>query len=138
MPTFAILQARQGEGEAEKKTYRTMMLLGVAYAANIGGTGLVTGSPPNLVLPGPTKSSPVWVHLVQGLKALAFRPRVARTQSYKYFTGKLSDIYGSGHPLTFPYWAAYCIPLMASNLILAWNEFPSQSTFASCFPKRLP
>ena len=61
------MQARQGVGEAEKKTYSTMMLLGVAYAANIGGTGLVTGSPPNLVLPGPTKPLPVpvWLHLAQ-------------------------------------------------------------------------
>ena len=45
------MQARQGAGDSEKTTHRTMMLLAVAYAANIGGTGLVTGSPPNLVLP---------------------------------------------------------------------------------------
>ena len=45
------MQARQGAGDAEKTTHRTMLLLAVAYAANIGGTGLVTGSPPNLVLP---------------------------------------------------------------------------------------
>ena len=30
---------------------RNFLLLSVAYAANIGGTGVVTGSPPNLVVP---------------------------------------------------------------------------------------
>ena len=51
MKFCGYLQARQGAGDAEKTTHRTMMLLAVAYAANIGGTALVTGSPPNLVLP---------------------------------------------------------------------------------------
>jgi len=30
---------------------RNAMLLAVAYSANIGGTGVITGSPPNLVVP---------------------------------------------------------------------------------------
>ncbi len=30
---------------------RRMLMLSVAYAANVGGTGVMTGSPPNLVLP---------------------------------------------------------------------------------------
>jgi len=30
---------------------RQELLLSVAYAANVGGTAVVTGSPPNLVLP---------------------------------------------------------------------------------------
>ena len=34
---------------------RKMLLLAVAYAANIGGTGVITGSPPNLVLPAVRK-----------------------------------------------------------------------------------
>merc|ERR1719266_1105539 len=30
---------------------RNRLLLAVAYSANIGGTGVITGSPPNLVVP---------------------------------------------------------------------------------------
>ena len=29
---------------------RNFLLLSVAYASNIGGTGVITGSPPNLVV----------------------------------------------------------------------------------------
>jgi len=35
----------------EEETERNFLLLAVAYAANIGGTGVITGSPPNLVVP---------------------------------------------------------------------------------------
>jgi len=38
------------ENEKEE-TERNFLLLAVAYAANIGGTGVITGSPPNLVVP---------------------------------------------------------------------------------------
>lgn len=38
------------ENSAEE-TERNFLLLSVAYAANIGGTGVITGSPPNLVVP---------------------------------------------------------------------------------------
>eukprot|EP00096_Caligus_rogercresseyi_P012478 TRINITY_DN5231_c0_g1_i1.p1 TRINITY_DN5231_c0_g1~~TRINITY_DN5231_c0_g1_i1.p1 ORF type:complete len:554 (-),score=132.09 TRINITY_DN5231_c0_g1_i1:158-1819(-) len=40
------------EDEAGRREYRNGLLLAIAYASNIGGTGLLTGSPPNLVAPG--------------------------------------------------------------------------------------
>lgn len=40
------------DSEARQKVLRTTMLLSVAYAANIGGTGSLIGTGPNLVLKG--------------------------------------------------------------------------------------
>ncbi len=42
--------AEAGLSESGKQR-RRMLMLSVAYAANVGGTGVMTGSPPNLVLP---------------------------------------------------------------------------------------
>jgi di/tricarboxylate transporter len=43
------------ESETQKKAkiarHRNLLLMAVAYSANIGGTGVITGSPPNLVVP---------------------------------------------------------------------------------------
>lgn len=36
---------------SKEELERNFLLMSVAYAANIGGTGVVTGSPPNLVVP---------------------------------------------------------------------------------------
>ncbi|CAB4066389.1 SLC13A2_3_5 [Lepeophtheirus salmonis] len=38
--------------ETGREKYKNGLLLAIAYASNIGGTGFLTGSPPNLVAPG--------------------------------------------------------------------------------------
>jgi len=59
-PNLAIVpvdqnQANQSVNEKEddlkEETQRNFLLLGIAIAANIGGTGVITGTPPNLVVP---------------------------------------------------------------------------------------
>ena len=37
--------------KAKIERQRNLLLMAVAYSANIGGTGVITGSPPNLVVP---------------------------------------------------------------------------------------
>ena len=37
--------------KARVERQRNLLLMSVAYSANIGGTGVITGSPPNLVVP---------------------------------------------------------------------------------------
>ena len=44
----AYCDAKYTNGMNHKK--RNFLLLSVAYAANIGGTGIITGSPPNLLV----------------------------------------------------------------------------------------
>jgi len=48
IPIEIELDPKENEKE---ETERNFLLLAVAYAANIGGTGVITGSPPNLVVP---------------------------------------------------------------------------------------
>jgi Na+/H+ antiporter NhaD/arsenite permease-like protein len=41
--------AGRTKSNAEERQ-KNVLLIAVAYAANIGGTGVITGSPPNLVI----------------------------------------------------------------------------------------
>jgi len=53
----AYCEAKYAYGMNHKK--RNLLLLSVAYAANIGGTGIITGSPPNLLVLTHLKGSSV-------------------------------------------------------------------------------
>ena len=43
-------QEKEQERSKSSEVTRNFLLLSVAYASNIGGTGVITGSPPNLVV----------------------------------------------------------------------------------------
>ena len=56
MSTFSVVSQHDGgkisdKRAAEVEKQRNLLLMAVAYSANIGGTGVITGSPPNLVVP---------------------------------------------------------------------------------------
>ena len=48
-PSKFFMSETQKKAKIERQ--RNLLLLAVAYSANIGGTGVITGSPPNLVVP---------------------------------------------------------------------------------------
>jgi len=48
-PTTAV--ELSGNHETKEETERNFLLMAIAFSANIGGTGVVTGTPPNLVVP---------------------------------------------------------------------------------------
>ena len=48
-PVVEVVQDKSFSNKEEVE--RNFLLLSIAYASNIGGTGVVTGSPPNLVVP---------------------------------------------------------------------------------------
>ena len=56
MSKFSVISQHDGgklsdKRSAEVERQRNLLLMAVAYSANIGGTGVITGSPPNLVVP---------------------------------------------------------------------------------------
>jgi sodium-dependent dicarboxylate transporter 2/3/5 len=53
-PIALAIGSLYGEGEAAK-SQRVALLLGVAFAASIGGMGTLLGTPPNLILAGATR-----------------------------------------------------------------------------------
>lgn len=53
-PIVLAIAALFGEGEGARRT-RTALMLGMAYAASIGGMGTLLGTPPNLILAGAAK-----------------------------------------------------------------------------------
>ena len=62
MSRVSIVSEHDGGKISEKRTgeverQRNLLLMAVAYSANIGGTGVITGSPPNLVVPEVCDSS---------------------------------------------------------------------------------
>merc|ERR1711899_278464 len=56
LSTFSVISQHDGgkisdKRAAEVERQRNLLPMAVAYSANIGGTGVITGSPPNLVVP---------------------------------------------------------------------------------------
>ena len=56
LSTFSVISQHDGGQISEKRSaeverQRNLLLMAVAYSAYIGGTGVITGSPPNLVVP---------------------------------------------------------------------------------------
>jgi solute carrier family 13 (sodium-dependent dicarboxylate transporter), member 2/3/5 len=49
---MAVLTRTGGQSEAGMRGFPTALLLGIAYAASIGGTATLIGTPPNIVLAG--------------------------------------------------------------------------------------
>lgn len=50
LPTVNPLMEKMPEGRSHSQRIRCLMMLAVAYAANVGGTGSIIGTGPNLVL----------------------------------------------------------------------------------------
>lgn len=52
LSVIAMLPEKLLDGEKSKKNFALVMMLGIAYAANIGGTATLIGTPPNVVFVG--------------------------------------------------------------------------------------
>ena len=105
---------------------RNFLLLSVAYASNIGGTGVITGSPPNLVVLNVLDRFPC-CHCVIIIVNTGSPPNfvtsiviISRKLYYECYDD-FSSAYGEGvSPLTYASWMGFCVPLMVVNTFLAW------------------
>ena len=66
----AYCEAKYAYGMNHKK--RNLLLLSVAYAANIGGTGIITGSPPNLLVLTHLKAQYIYIRKVRPWLLICF------------------------------------------------------------------
>ena len=106
---------------------RNFLLLSVAYASNIGGTGVITGSPPNLVVLNVLDRFGCFYFCVIIIVNTGSLPNfvtsiviISRELYYEYYDD-FSSAYGEGvSPLTYASWMGFCVPLMVVNTFLAW------------------
>lgn len=99
---------------------KTMMLLSVAFSANIGGTATIIGTPPNIILLGfldEVRSKPQACSKVSLSTAFTRSGGVACPLCKPWmFWQRFRD----DHPLNFGSWMAFAVPLALVNLLLCW------------------
>ncbi|KAH7960583.1 hypothetical protein HPB49_021361 [Dermacentor silvarum] len=134
------------EEDSRQKLLRTTMLLSVAYAANIGGTGSLIGTGPNLVLKGimddsfPESSEltfATWMLynvptmllcVLIGWIYLQFYARKAmrgtsQGASEEKIREEISRRYRDLGPMSFPEW---CVTFLMTSMILLWFTMKPQ------------
>ncbi|XP_077534138.1 Na(+)/citrate cotransporter-like isoform X2 [Haemaphysalis longicornis] len=142
----ALTETEEAEAESRQKALRTTMLLSVAYAANIGGTGSLVGTGPNLVLkglmddlfPGSTEltfatwmlyNAPTmlicvligWLYL-QFTARRALKSRSGEASQEK-IRRDLERRYKELGPMSFPEW---CVTFLMSSMIILWFTMKPQ------------
>jgi sodium-dependent dicarboxylate transporter 2/3/5 len=102
-----------------------MMLLAVAYSANLGGLGMLTGTAPNLVLKCKyltTQCYNCYMSTVLLICVVLKKDDQLRTNEFRpshISAAHVDSTYGSDK-LTFLNWSAYCIPTVSILLVIAW------------------
>lgn len=132
------VQSEELDSDSRRRAVRTTMLLSVAYAANIGGTGSLTGTGPNLVLKGlmdesfpgsteltfatwmfynvPTMVILVlfaWIYLLLITRRAFSSDKALQAQNHE----KISSRYRDLGPISF---AETCIAILMTTVIVLW------------------